>query len=657
MNAFDYIKPYMPEGWLGRYTGNGEWIGGTCPFNCGRSTGTFYINTRTGFSWCHREHRGRTIEELLKGLGSPRSVREEVVKILGQLPKPRKKRLPVGEIPETILGLFQNDPEQLFTVFDPALLQEEEVGFSPVDERIIFPVRDAEGRLVAVSGRATREGDTPRYMFYGGNEHKEDCVRLFSPTYVFNRRPLIWRLHKVLPNLVKEPYIIVVEGFKAALWLLQCGYRNVVSIFGSIMTEEQEEVLVRLNVPIYLFLDNDQAGVDGTMKMGERLRSKVNVFVCPYEQIETREQPDSLSLEQVHRAISGAVPYGRWKRSEEMSFSRQRVTRRSEEETKKTRTPGGAKKKYFARKDMEIIIPKGKERGIMVHPVKLNVLDPRDPSGNTLSETFSFKIHTETYKERAPGQKFEIKETLCSAGWNPHQPKPCVGCSANEDGNLGIDHAREMEALQIVLLEHIHKVHVKTARGTEYDKWVICSGPRTCEECAKRTPKDFGRAGYIKLGKNHFGHLIDYDAKCRKICRVCKKELWVQELLCTECGETCVDVVAARMTDAEIEPLTVNGMTCPNCGRHTRPTEFLSCEGGCSDPARTTIFDCSFRLERIGEKTGSALSFSDRVIEPMPEEVQHLAEPLDFEAIFQPETLAEQSAILGVPNPYDQTQR
>jgi hypothetical protein len=653
MNAFDYIKPYMPPGWVGRYTGNGEWIGGTCPFNCGRSTGTFYINTRDGFAWCHREHRGWNLEELLKGLRAPLGERNDIISILGHTRKSRKAAVPVGVIPESILGLFQNEPEQLLTMFDPALLQHEEVGFSVVDERIIFPVRDEHGVLVAISGRATRPGDTPRYRFYGGNDKVIDCVRQFAPTYTLNRRPLVWRIHKVIPDLVQYPYLLVVEGFKAALWLLQCGYKNVVCIFGSIMTQEQEDLLVRLNVPIYLFLDNDEAGIDGTFKMGERLRSKTKVFVCPYKTLETREQPDSLTPEQVNDAISGATPYGVWKRSEAMTFERQRVTRNRE---KADRQSGGgtgdkaAKKKYFNRKESEIIIPKGKDRGYMVHPVKLEIVDPRDPLGNTISETYPFLIHNEKFKPREKGAKFDIKEALCSAGWNDRNPKPCNGCRANEDGTMDIEHARQMEALQVVLLEHIHNIHVKTERGTEYDKWLVCTG-RTCKECGK-SPKDFGRAGFIKLGKNHFGHLLDYDAKCKKLCKVCHKEIWVQELYCSECGKTVLDVTAAKLADADIEPLIIDGMTCTSCGKFTHPLEFLACAGDCENPERATIFDCSFRIERTGEGTGSALAFDERIIEPMPKEVAHLAEPLDFEKVFAQETLAEQATILGCPNFY-----
>jgi DNA primase len=64
-------------------------------------------------------------------------------------------------------------------------------------------------------------------------------------------------------------YLIITEGFKACLWLLQCGYTNTVALMGSSLSEKQASLLHRLRVRVVLFLDNDTREKEAMKKIGK----------------------------------------------------------------------------------------------------------------------------------------------------------------------------------------------------------------------------------------------------------------------------------------------------------------------------------------------------------------------------------------------------
>ncbi len=71
--------------------------------------------------------------------------------------------------------------------------------------------------------------------------------------------------------LEKKRCVIVVEGNMDAIKMSAKGFKNVVALMGVALSNEQIDILKRLKVPVVLMLDNDNAGLEATVKNGEIL--------------------------------------------------------------------------------------------------------------------------------------------------------------------------------------------------------------------------------------------------------------------------------------------------------------------------------------------------------------------------------------------------
>lgn len=139
--------------------------------------------------------------------------------------------------------------------------------------RIVIPIYDEAGRLVAYAGRSV-DGAEPRYRFPAG----------------FMKSAILFNLHRV-----SSDEVVVVEGFFDCLNVWQAGYKNVIALMGCSLSAEQERLLSRFN-RIILFLDGDDAGVQATRVIADRLVRSRFVRVV---KIVGAEQPDELSSEEI----------------------------------------------------------------------------------------------------------------------------------------------------------------------------------------------------------------------------------------------------------------------------------------------------------------------------------------------------------------------
>lgn len=312
-----------------RSAGDGN-ITAPCPFHKGgqEKKPSFYMNTTNGVYFCHACGAKGTLPQFLKAMGAGRGEIEEAVKGVTyesrEAIERKKAQLIEARLNEPILGIFEYCPTDLVKAgFRRALLKDYEIGFDKKNLRIIFPLRDMYGTLVAVIGRTVVPGGYPRYKCYDskdllqfttGDPELETLYR----NYKINHRAFLWNMHRVFPEAcygdLKE--VIVVEGYKACLWLIQAGYTNTVAIQGSQSTQFQEGLLSNLGVTVYLFLDNNMAGQLGTFKSGGRLVDHwgVRVKVCQYPpEMEEGAQPDNLDKEALHRVMDTAISFRPWR--------------------------------------------------------------------------------------------------------------------------------------------------------------------------------------------------------------------------------------------------------------------------------------------------------------------------------------------------------
>ncbi|WP_223456932.1 MULTISPECIES: DNA primase [unclassified Pseudomonas] len=113
-------------------------------------------------------------------------------------------------------------------------------------DRVMFPIRDSRGRVIAFGGRVLGD-DKPKY--------------LNSPeTPVFHKGQELYGLYEARKTNRNLDEIIVVEGYMDVIALAQQGLRNAVATLGTATSEEHLKRLFRV-VPSVLFcFDGDQAG-------------------------------------------------------------------------------------------------------------------------------------------------------------------------------------------------------------------------------------------------------------------------------------------------------------------------------------------------------------------------------------------------------------
>tara|TARA_Y100000114_G_scaffold157286_1_gene188900 strand:- start:6097 stop:7125 length:1029 start_codon:yes stop_codon:yes gene_type:complete len=266
----------------------------------------------TGMSFCHTCGDGWSLGSLLKKLGVSRKV-IDVVKQSIDYAAPKK---PTGlksrtlfeypRLPEQILGMFEFQPKALLKEgFDLETLKHFEVGFDRTRKRIIFPIRNHHGDLVGMSGRTTRN-ESPRYKVYRSELYG------IIPNYSFNKSSVLWNLDKIYQrrmNIGSSQPVVVCEGFKAAMWVAQCGYADTVALLGTHMSMEQEFLLRRVANDVILFLDNDEPGRDAMRKIASRMGGSVRI--ANYKKLGA--SPDDLNEDEVRLAIENAQSITRMK--------------------------------------------------------------------------------------------------------------------------------------------------------------------------------------------------------------------------------------------------------------------------------------------------------------------------------------------------------
>ena len=144
---------------------------------------------------------------------------------------------------------LSSDTLQQKAMIDAGLLVENaETGkrYDRFRDRVMFPIRDSRGRIIAFGGRVLGD-DKPKY--------------LNSPeTPVFHKGQELYGLFEARKNNRNLDEIIVVEGYMDVIALAQQGLRNAVATLGTATSEEHLKRLFRV-VPSVLFcFDGDQAG-------------------------------------------------------------------------------------------------------------------------------------------------------------------------------------------------------------------------------------------------------------------------------------------------------------------------------------------------------------------------------------------------------------
>ncbi|MDO5568843.1 MAG: DNA primase [bacterium] len=118
--------------------------------------------------------------------------------------------------------------------------------------RIMFPLYDPSGNVIAFSGRIYNTEDNSKYI-----NTKE--------TPIFKKREIVYNYHNAHKHLLKNDSIIVMEGFMDVIRASTVGIDNCVAIMGTAVTKQQLVLIRKLSNNIILCFDGDEAGEKATV--------------------------------------------------------------------------------------------------------------------------------------------------------------------------------------------------------------------------------------------------------------------------------------------------------------------------------------------------------------------------------------------------------
>ena len=169
---------------------------------------------------------------------------------------------------KSTIEFLQNRGHSLKTIEDTGVAIVNNNGyFDRSQGRVVFPIADAEGNVIAYSARRMKDGPEAKYVN--------------SPeSYLFHKSNVLYNYHIAKDKAKIVGHIYVLEGFMDVFALSKIGIDNAVAIMGTALTADHIALLRQLNVEIRLCLDGDLPGQTAMMKCCKVLEdSGLKVFV------------------------------------------------------------------------------------------------------------------------------------------------------------------------------------------------------------------------------------------------------------------------------------------------------------------------------------------------------------------------------------------
>jgi len=168
---------------------------------------------------------------------------------------------------------------------EAGLLRSGEAGEPPRDffyARVMFPIRDRRGRVIAFGGRILGDGQ-PKYVN--------------SPeTPLFRKRMGLYGLDLAREGAFRGAPVVAVEGYMDVIALHQAGFTGAVAPLGTALTPEQLEELWRLSPEPVLCFDGDAAGARAAARAAEAALPLISTErTLRFATLPAGEDPDTLT--------------------------------------------------------------------------------------------------------------------------------------------------------------------------------------------------------------------------------------------------------------------------------------------------------------------------------------------------------------------------
>ncbi|HFH9839366.1 TPA: DNA primase [Streptococcus suis] len=178
------------------------------------------------------------------------------------------KNFQIGLAPEGQNILYQKlsqqyDEDSLLHsgLFNPS---EQNMIFDAFQGRIMFPLTDEYGRVIAFSGRIWTEKDLQNKQLAKYKNSRS--------TAIFNKSYELYHLDKAKAVIKKQREVYLMEGFLDVIAAHRAGIDNAVASMGTALTREHVGHLAKFCKKIVLTYDGDKAGQAATMKALDELR-------------------------------------------------------------------------------------------------------------------------------------------------------------------------------------------------------------------------------------------------------------------------------------------------------------------------------------------------------------------------------------------------
>jgi DNA primase len=174
-----------------------------------------------------------------------------------------RTRFGIGYAPEGFNGLkdaLGNDERRARLLDKAGMLSKSDSGrvYDKFRDRVMFPIHDRRGRVIAFGGRVLAKDDGPKY--------------LNSPeTALFHKGRELYGLWQVRQAHAKIPRLVVVEGYMDVVALFQYGVTQAVATLGTATTPDHAELLFRNAADVYFCFDGDKAGRGAAWKAVESI--------------------------------------------------------------------------------------------------------------------------------------------------------------------------------------------------------------------------------------------------------------------------------------------------------------------------------------------------------------------------------------------------
>ena len=130
--------------------------------------------------------------------------------------------------------------------------------------RVMFPIRDASGKIVGYNGRSLKPNDDIKY--------------LLSPESMgFDKSATLYNLHQAKDVISEKDHVFLVEGVFDVMAMHQMGIRNVACSLGTSLSKEQVNLLKNYTRNVVFAYDGDFAGFEASVKNSRTLSQTLSV--------------------------------------------------------------------------------------------------------------------------------------------------------------------------------------------------------------------------------------------------------------------------------------------------------------------------------------------------------------------------------------------